>query len=41
MLEVVVGVLVVAAYVVPVGLAGLALKPASEAVERVGRAAAL
>jgi len=31
----------VAAYVVPVGLAALALKPAGEAVERVGRAVAL
>ena len=41
MLEVVVGALVVAAYVVPVALAGLALKPAGEVAQRVGRATAL
>ena len=40
MLEVIVGVIVVAAYAVPVWLAGLALKPAGEVVERVGRSAA-
>ena len=41
MLEVIVGVIVVAAYAVPVGLAGLAVKPTGEVVERVGRSAAL
>ena len=39
MLEVVVGTLVVAAYLVPSVVAGLALKPAGEAVERAGRTA--
>ncbi len=41
MLQVIVGTLVVAAYAVPVGLAGLALRPAGEAVESAGRAVAL
>ena len=41
MLEVIVGVIVVAAYAVPVGLAGArASSPTGEVVERVGRSAA-
>lgn len=41
MLEVLVGTLVVAAYLVPSVLAGLALRPAAEAVEQVGRTASV